>query len=47
MNDMKTRILIVDDDDLNLEVLVEFLRDEPYELVQAKDGVQALETHTP
>jgi len=37
------RILIVDDDDLNLEVLVECLRDEPYELVQARDGAQALE----
>ncbi|MEX0830052.1 MAG: response regulator [Nitrospirales bacterium] len=36
------RILIVDDDDLNLEVLVECLKDEPYELVQARDGAQAL-----
>ncbi len=37
------RILIVDDDDLNLEILVECLRDEPYELVQASDGAQALD----
>ena len=37
------RILIVDDDDLNLEVLVECLRDQPYELVQARDGAQALD----
>jgi len=37
------RILIVDDDDLSLDVLIECLRDEPYELVQARDGAQALE----
>ena len=37
------RILIVDDDDLNLDVLIECLKDEPYELVQAHDGVQALD----
>ena len=37
------RILIVDDDDLNLDVLVECLREESYELVQAHDGAQALE----
>ena len=43
---MKTnsaRILLVDDDDLNLEILVEYLKAEPYELVQAHDGEQALE----
>ena len=38
----QSQILIVDDDDLNLDVLIECLRDEPYELVQARDGVQAL-----
>ncbi len=43
MKNEHPRILIVDDDDLNLEVLVECLRDEPYELVQARDGVQALD----
>jgi CheY-like chemotaxis protein len=37
------RILLVDDDDLNLDVLIECLKDEPYELVQAHDGVQALD----
>ena len=37
------RLLIVDDDDLNLEVLVECLREEPYELVQARNGAQALD----
>ena len=37
------RILIVDDDDLNLEVLIECLREESYELVQARNGAQALE----
>ena len=43
MRNRPPRILIVDDDDLNLEVLVECLRDEPYELVQAHDGAQALD----
>jgi len=43
MNNHLPRLLIVDDDDLNLEVLVECLRDEPYELVPAKNGAQALE----
>ncbi len=37
------RILIVDDDELNLDVLIECLSDEPYELVQAHDGAQALQ----
>jgi len=37
------RILIVDDDDVNLDVLVECLKDESYELVQAHDGAQALD----
>ena len=43
MSNEHARILIVDDDDLNLDVLVECLKDEPYELVQAHDGAQALE----
>lgn len=43
MNNNNPRILLVDDDDLNLDALVECLRDEPYELVQAHDGAQALE----
>lgn len=36
------RIMLVDDDELNLEVLVECLKDEPYELVQAHNGEEAL-----
>ncbi len=43
MSNEQPRILIVDDDDLNLDVLIECLKDEPYELVQAHDGVQALD----
>lgn len=43
MSQEQPRILLVDDDDLNLDVLIECLRDEPYELIQAKDGVQALD----
>ena len=43
MKNKCARILLVDDDDLNLEILVEYLKDEPYELVQAHDGGQALE----
>ena len=43
MSNEHSRILVVDDDDLNLDVLVECLKNEPYELVQAHDGVQALE----
>jgi CheY-like chemotaxis protein len=43
MNNKPARILLVDDDDLNLDILVEYLKDEPYELVQAHDGEQALE----
>ncbi len=43
MSNEYPRILIVDDDDLNLDVLIECLKDEPYELVQAHDGAQALE----
>ncbi len=43
MSKDQPRILIVDDDDLNLDVLIECLKDEPYELVQAHDGVQALD----
>ena len=42
-NNHLPRLLIVDDDDLNLAVLDECLRDEPYELVSAKNGTQALE----
>ena len=43
MSKAHPRILIVDDDALNLDVLIECLKDEPYELVQAHDGVQALD----
>jgi CheY-like chemotaxis protein len=43
MTDNSPRLLLVDDEELNLEVLVECLRHEPYELVQAHSGVQALE----
>jgi CheY-like chemotaxis protein len=43
MRNVQPRILVVDDDDLNLDVLIECLRDEPYELIQAHDGAQALE----
>ena len=43
MSKEQPRILIVDDDDLNLDVLIECLKEEPYELVQAHDGVQALD----
>ena len=43
MSKERPRILLVDDDDLNLDVLIECLKDEPYELVQAHDGVQALD----
>jgi CheY-like chemotaxis protein len=43
MSKESPRILLVDDDDLNLDVLFECLKDEPYELVQAHDGVQALD----
>lgn len=43
MRNAQPRILVVDDDDLNLDVLIECLRDEPYELIQAHDGAQALE----
>ncbi len=43
MSEEHLRILVVDDDDLNLDVLTECLKDEPYELVQAHNGAQALE----
>ena len=43
MNNTSSRILLVDDDELNLEILVEYLKEEPYELIQAHDGEQALE----
>ena len=43
MSTEQPRILLVDDDDLNLDVLLECLKDDPYELIQAKDGVQALD----
>ena len=42
MKHAPSRILLVDDEELNLDVLVECLKDEPYELVQAHDGEQAL-----
>lgn len=42
MKHTPSRILLVDDEELNLDVLVECLKDEPYELVQAHDGEQAL-----
>ena len=37
-----SRLLIVDDDEVNLDVLVECLKDGPYELVRANNGEQAL-----
>ena len=43
MSNTQPRILVVDDDQLNLDVLVECLREEPYELISARNGVQALE----
>ncbi len=43
MSNEQLRILVVDDDDLNLDVLIECLKDEPYELIQAHNGIQALE----
>ena len=43
MSNELPRILVVDDDDLNLDVLVECLKDEPYELIQAHNGAEALE----
>ena len=43
MSNEPTRILVVDDDDLNLDVLVECLKNESYELIQAHSGEQALE----
>lgn len=42
MKNTSSRILLVDDDESNLDVLVECLRDEPYELVQAHNGEEAL-----
>lgn len=42
MTNTSSRILLVDDDALNLDVLVECLKDEPYELVQAHNGEEAL-----
>lgn len=42
MKKRSSRILLVDDDDLNLDILVEFLKEEPYELVLAHDGEEAL-----
>ncbi len=43
MKNTPARILLVDDDDLNLDVLVEYLKNEDYELVVAQDGAEALE----
>ncbi len=42
MKNTSSRILLVDDEESNLDVLVECLRDEPYELVQAHNGEEAL-----
>lgn len=42
MKSTSSRILLVDDDELNLDVLVECLREEPYELVQARNAEEAL-----
>ncbi len=42
MDNHKPKILLVDDDELNLEVLVELLAEEPYQLVQARAGDEAL-----
>ncbi len=42
MKDTRPKILIVDDDNLNLDVLVECLKDESFVIVQACDGNQAL-----
>jgi len=44
MTNTVSRLLLVDDDASNLDVLVECLKDEPYELVQAHNGEEAL-TH--
>ena len=38
---MRTKILIVDDVELNREILAEMLKDE-YEIVMAENGKQAL-----
>ena len=43
MKHAQPRILLVDDDDLNMDVLVECLRDEPYELIQVCGGAQAID----
>lgn len=42
MINTSSRILLVDDDESNLDVLVECLRNEPYELIQAHNGEEAL-----
>jgi CheY-like chemotaxis protein len=42
MTNTSPRILLVDDEESNLDVLVECLKDEPYELVQAHNGEEAL-----
>lgn len=43
MPNTQPRILIVDDDDVNLDVIMECLKDESYELIPAHDGARALE----
>ncbi len=43
MNQTPSRLLLVDDDELNLDALIECLKEDFYELVQARDGAQALE----
>lgn len=42
LTDRQSRVLIVDDDRFNREILVEFLDGEGYELVTAADGQEAL-----
>ena len=37
------RLLIVDDDPVNRQILVEHLEEEGYDLVQAVDGVEAMD----
>ena len=40
---MTVRILVVDDDGLNLKLVAHALQGEGYELISARDGEQALE----
>ncbi len=43
MSSRTPRILLVDDDELNLDVLTELLKDEPYQLIPARNGQEALQ----